>query len=213
MVSAADFFQGDIRGVIDHYLAEKDLDGFHDPQDRLASKLESVADELRADKYQARAGVPYRHLDPDDVHGRFGGNEHYRLIQMALHRVVNRYYDKNARITVENESLAFTSSISTHSFHGPGHSEKELHPDIFVEMESGETGMAEDKTIIVECETSKSNLLTNDLRLAAYNLLREGNTDRNQLMIYLAFPTALKGAVEKPAWANDLWFFDTGVDN
>lgn len=213
MVSDADFFEGDVRGVIDQYLAEGDLTGYHDPQDDLARKLEGIAEELRDDEYDARSGFPYKHLDPDDAHGQFGGNEHYRLIQMALHRVVNRYYEKNARITVENEEITFTSSVATSygnpAIGSPGHSEKTLHPDIFVEMQSGETGMSEDKTVIVECETSKHNMLTNDLRMAAYNLLRQGNQNRNQMMIYIAFPMRLKGEVEKPEWANDLWFFES----
>lgn len=212
MPSEADFFEGDVRGIVDHYLAERDVEGVIDPDDRLAMALENISEELRGDEYTSRSGIPYRHLDPDDAHGRFGGNEHYRLIQMALHRVVNRYYEKNARIAVENESLEFSSSISSMGYRGGGYSEKEIHPDIFVEMKSGEKGMAEDKTILVECETSKSNMLTNDLRMAAYNLLRQGNKDRNQLMLYIAFPKRLEGKVEKPAWANDLWFFESAED-
>lgn len=208
-MTSHDFFEGDVRGLIDHYLAENDLVDSIDEMQMVASTLREIADELEDGEYDSRSGVPYRHLDPDDAHGRFGGNEHYRLIQMALHRVVNRYYEKNERIVVENEELAFSSSISSSYHHGTGHSEKQLHPDIYVETEPGESGMASEKTIIVECETSKRNLLENDLRMAAYNLLREGNPDRNELMIYLAFPAGLKGDVEKPEWANDLWFFET----
>lgn len=145
----------------------------------------------------------------DNVHGRFGGDEHYELIQKSLHKIVDRYYEKNARIAVENETLEFRSTLGSRGIGGRFWSEKELHPDIVVQMEPGEAGMETQKTVVVECETSTNNLLTNTVRLATYTVLREGQ-DKNELMIYLAFPEALRGKVEKPDWANDLWFFEVG---
>lgn len=148
-------------------------------------------------------------MSETNVHGRFGGDRHYRLIQEALHRVVDRYYEKNARICIENETLQFRSTLSGGGLGRRHWSEKELHPDIVVNMEAGEAdeSLETDKTIVVECETSTNNLLTNTLRLATYQVLRAKHT-KNELMIYLAFPEELRGEVEKPDWCNDLWFFE-----
>ena len=66
----------------------------------------------------------------------------------------------------------------------------------------------EEKVIIVECETSTTNLLKDEMRLTAYKLLRLGTPDKNKLMMYVAFPSELKGKVEKPECFNDLLFFD-----
>lgn len=151
----------------------------------------------------------------DAVHGRFGGTRHYQLIQASLHKLVDRYYEKNSRLYVENEELTLSSSIGSFGgYGGVSHAEKTLHPDVAMKNEAGEEGMESEKVILVECETRKNGLLSNDLRTVAYDLLRQRNQDRNELMIYLSFPMELKGDIPKPEWANDLWFFDVdGGDN
>lgn len=143
----------------------------------------------------------------NNVHGRFGGDEHFQLIQETLHKLVNRYYEKNSRLVVENEALEFRSSIS--GWRGAWNT-REIHPDVAMTTEPGEAGMETKKKILVECETRTDGLLSNGPRMAAYQFLREGNTDRNELMVYLVFPERLKGEVAKPEWANDLWFFEVG---
>lgn len=150
-------------------------------------------------------------MSEDEVHGRFGGTRHYKLIQASIHRLVDRYYEKNSRLTVENEELTLRSSLSGFGSYGSAqHAEKDLHPDVCMKNEPGEAGMESEKVVLVECETRKNGLLANDLRTVAYDLLRQRNQNRNELMIYLAFPDDLEGQIDKPDWANDLWFFDVG---
>lgn len=198
-------FDIDLRHVIDTHIRERGLD-----REQVEQVLRDLRDEVDTNRYQTATGMPLDEFpdDPLDAYGRFGGTTHYKLIQAALHRLIARYWEKNSKLQIENEDLSFTSSLAGFGRHSARRAEKEIHPDIVLSTEPGEAGMAGDKTVVVECETRKNGLLANDLRMAAYELLRQGNKDRNKMMLYVAFPESLRGDVEKPDWANDLWFFE-----
>lgn len=151
-------------------------------------------------------------------HGKYGKEEHFALTKKALIHVIDRYWETFGVIQVENASINMHASLTSRTdldLNWRDSGTYTLHPDILVSIKESEppTGRAlpdakNSKVIIVECETSPHGLLKDEMRLTAYKLLRLRNPDKNNLMIYIALPSELKGKIEKPESFNDLWFFD-----
>lgn len=153
-----------------------------------------------------------------EQHGKFGTDRHFELVKKALIHVIDKYWETFGVIQVENANISMHASLTSRTdldltWHDSG--TYNLHPDILVSIKQSEppTGRAlpdakNSKVILVECETSPNGLLKDELRLTAYKLLRMRLSDKSKLMMYLAFPSELKGKVEKPDIFNDLLFFD-----
>lgn len=141
-------------------------------------------------------------------HGKFGKDRHFELTKKALIHVVDNYWETFGIIKVENTSISMHASLDGVEYIST-RGEYDLHPDIVMTIKRHDPGiLPSEKIVIVECETSTNGLLKDEMRLTAYKLLRLRTSDKNKLMMYLAFPSELKGKVSKPECFNDLWFFD-----
>lgn len=144
--------------------------------------------------------------------GKFGTTKHIFLIKQALLKLIDLYYVRHAKITIENHKIGLTVGGAGES-HGVWAS-KDFYPDISasiedVSMNSFLIDGKNYKKILVECETGKNNLLADHERITAYTLLKIQNPD---LAIYLVLPSELKGKVKKPEFFNDTWYFDVPKD-
>jgi len=148
-------------------------------------------------------------VENDVQAGKFGKIKHFLLVKKALLQVIDRYYEKYAVIMVENQKVSMNASLHFYSHFTSPRGSYELHPDITLAIrDKDDDDDNRIRMIVVECETSSTGLLTNEMRMTAYRLLRLGTPDRSKLMMYIAFPSELKGKIKKPEAFNDLWFFD-----
>lgn len=142
-------------------------------------------------------------------HGKYGTEKHRELIKEAMHFITDRYFNRYGpfKLEVENNTISASASMSGHRYGYSRDTDYELNPDILCQILEAEGGDIK-KELVVECETSKYNMLSNEMRMTAYKLLRLKHSDKSKFMMYIVFPEELKGKVEKPECFNDLWFFD-----
>jgi hypothetical protein len=157
--------------------------------------------------------------DDDKQYGKYGKEKHFKLVKAALIQLINKYYDKFAVISVEKQAIGMQANMGYHSI-DMLNSEKmsyTLYPDIYCAIRPVEEKVnglkinyaeSKGKVVIIEAETTDTNLLANEMRLTVYKLLRMRYPDKQQFMIYLVMPIEFKGKVLKPDFFNDIWFFD-----
>jgi len=155
--------------------------------------------------------------DEEKQYGKYGKAGHFNLVKRSLIHAVNRYWERAHLIQVEKETIQLGARMRVRSGIYDDYSKGvyEVHPDLCLivlgakdEEKRGYGNSEMSSIIIVECETTATNMLKNEMRLLAYQMLRLRYPDRGKIKMYIALPLELKGKVKKPEAFNDLWFFD-----
>lgn len=146
--------------------------------------------------------------------GKYGTEKHIQLIKKALLVVVDKYYVKHSKISIENHKMSLNVGSRGSDNYGV-YANKDFFPDICIEIVDVSddwimSGEKKYKKIFVECETTLDNLLRDEERLTAYKLLKIQNPD---IMLYLVLPSKFKGKAKKPDFFNDIWYFDVEEPN